>query len=120
MGALLRLGGTPTYMPFVTKLTLQSGDRRVLDAVVDDIKSRASRKGVELKGPHAHPSVDVRVPQQRRLADPSAGGFDPWHYTVYVRTLEIHGHDGFAREVAGDDFPAGVRVEAEVEQVRQN
>lgn len=106
-------------MPFVTKLTLESGDRRLLDEIVDDIKSRAARKGVELKGPHAHPSLDVRVPQQKRLSDASAGEFEPWNYTVYVRTLAIHGHDEFARAVAGDDYPGGIHVEAEVEQVRQ-
>jgi ribosomal protein S10 len=106
-------------MPFVTKITLQSGDRRLLDGVVDDVKSRAARKGVELKGPHAHPSVDVRVPQLKRLSDANAGAFESWDYTVYVRTLEIHGHDEFARAVAADDYPEGIHVEAEIEQVRQ-
>ena len=34
-------------MPFVTRLTLRSGDGDLLDAVVSDIKERAERKGVE-------------------------------------------------------------------------
>ena len=105
-------------MPFVTKLTLESGDRHTLEDVVTTIKEAAARKGVELKGPHPHPPTDVRVPQQRRLA-PAGGGFDPWRYTVYTRTIEIVGHDEFARAVAERDFPDGVHVSAEIEQQRQ-
>jgi ribosomal protein S10 len=105
-------------MPFVTSLKLQSGDRHLLEDVVTDIKTRAERKGVELKGPHALPSTDVRVPQVKRLSDGDAGGFEPWGYTVYCRSLSIHGHDEFARDVAGDEYPPGIHVEAEVERVR--
>jgi small subunit ribosomal protein S10 len=105
-------------MPFVTKLTFKSGNRRLLDDVVDDIKERAARKGVELKGPHPRPPTDVRVPQARRVGA-GGGEFDPWRYTVYTRTIEIVGHDEFARAVAGDDYPDRVHVEAEIEQKRQ-
>jgi ribosomal protein S10 len=102
-------------MPFVTKLTLQSGNRTLLEDVVSDIKDRASRKGVELKGPHPLPPEDYRVPQYKRLTG-DGGQFDPWSYTVYTRTIEIIGHDEFARSVAGKDFPTGIHVEADVEQ----
>ena len=104
-------------MPFVTKLTLTSGNRPVLDEVVDDIKATAARKGVELKGPHPQPPTDIRVPQAKRL-HPDGGTFDPWTYTAYTRTIEIVGHDEFARSIAEREFPQGVQVEAEIEQVR--
>lgn len=105
-------------MPFVTKLTFTSGDRRLLDDVVDDVKNRAERKGVELKGPHPQPPSEHRVPQSRTLL-PDGGEFEPWRYTVYTRTVEIVGHDDFARDVAGGEFPDRIHVEAEVEQTRQ-
>ena len=82
-----------------------------------DIKEAAQRKGAELKGPHPLPPEDMKVPQQKRL-HPNGGRFDPWRYTVYTRRIEIIGHDDFARGVAGQDFPDGVRVEAAVEQRR--
>jgi ribosomal protein S10 len=104
-------------MPFVTRLTLQSGDRERLERVVTDIKERAARKGVEMRGPNPEPLQEVRVPQQKRL-DAEGGAFDPWSYTVYVRTIAIVGHDEFARSVAGREYPAGIHVEADVEQVR--
>lgn len=104
-------------MPFVTKLEFTSGDRRLLDDVVDEVKARAERKGAELKGPHPQPPTDLRVPQAKRLAA-DGGEFDPWNYTVYTRTVEIVGHDAFARSVAGDEYPDRIRVEAEVEQTR--
>ena len=104
-------------MPFVTKLELTSGDRGALDRVVDGIKESASRKGVEFGGPHSAQPTEVRAPQSKRL---STGGerFPDWTYTVYSRTIEIRGHDEFARSAAGGEFPAGVHVEVEVEQVR--
>jgi ribosomal protein S10 len=105
-------------MPFVTKLTLTSGDRHLLDDVVATIKEAASRKGVELKGPHPHPPEEMRVPQLKRLVDEHAR-FEPWQYTVYNRTIEIVGHDEFARSVAAREFPDGVHVSAEIEQQRQ-
>ena len=105
-------------MPFVTKLTLESGNRHRLDDVVTTIKQTAARKGVELKGPHPHPPDDLRVPQQKRLVA-SGGSFEPWGYTVYTRTIEIVGHDEFARSVAEREFPEGVHVSAEIEQRRQ-
>jgi ribosomal protein S10 len=102
-------------MPFVTKLTFQSGDGATLERVVEDIKEAASRKGVELRGPNPEPLVEKRVPQQETL-QPGGEEFDPWNYTVYTRTMRIVGHDEFARDVAGDDYPPSIHVEAEVVQ----
>ncbi|WP_255150634.1 uS10/mL48 family ribosomal protein [Halorarius halobius] len=103
-------------MPFVTKLTFQSGDRDALDRVVDDIKHSAEQKGVELKGPHPKPTSDLHVPQKKRLD--ATEGFDNWRYTVYSREIEIHGNDEFARQVAGDDYPSSIHIEADVKQTR--
>ena len=101
-------------MSFVTRLRLQSGDRAKLEAVVDDIKTDARAKGVELKGPHARPPTELRVPQHKTAAGSEA--FRGWGYTVYTRDLDIVGHDEFARSVAGRAFPPGVHVSAAVEQ----
>jgi ribosomal protein S10 len=103
-------------MPFVTKLRLQSGNREALESVVTDIKQRATRKGAELKGPHPKPPTELRVPQHKRVG--GAGTFEPWAYTVYTRTVEIVGHDEFAREVTEREYPDSVHLAAEVEQVR--
>lgn len=103
-------------MPFVTTLTIQSGDRDVLERVVGDIKRRAERKGVELRGPHAESPVDVSVPQSKRL-DSTDRSFRYWTYTVYERRMEIIGHDDFARDVAGRSFPEGIRLDVDVERV---
>jgi ribosomal protein S10 len=102
-------------MPFVTKLTMESGDRRRLDSVVDEIKEQAERKGVELKGPHPRPPDHLRVPQSKTLG-PDGGRFESWDYTVYTRTVEIVDHEEFARSVAGREFDEGIHVEAAVEQ----
>lgn len=104
-------------MPFVTTLTLQSGDRETLERVATRIKERAERKGVELRGPNPEPLVTTSVPQFARLSA-SDERFEPWRYTVYTRTLTIVGHDDFAREVAGDRYPDSVHLQADVEQVR--
>jgi ribosomal protein S10 len=103
-------------MPFVTRLTFQSGDRDVLDRVVDDIKRTAEQKGVELKGPHPKPTTDLHVPQQKRLAP--GDGFENWRYTVYARDIEIHGNDEFARRVAGEDYPSSLHIVVDVKQTR--
>ncbi|ARS91833.1 uS10/mL48 family ribosomal protein [Natrarchaeobaculum aegyptiacum] len=105
-------------MTFVTRLTLQSGDRAALDGVVDDIKSAAERKGAALKGPHTHPPETLSVPQHSRLHVDDERQFDTWQYTVFTRELEIHGHAQFARTVASRNFPDSVHVEAEIEQLR--
>jgi small subunit ribosomal protein S10 len=102
-------------MSFVTQLTLQSGDRTKLDAVVEDIKSDARQKGVELKGPHAKPPAEIRVPQYKTADGGEA--FGAWSYSVYSRDLDIVGHQEFAREVAGR-VPSGVHLSVEVEQHR--
>lgn len=102
-------------MPFVTKLRLESGDRRRLDSTVDEIKHEAERKGVELKGPHPQPPDHYRLPQSKTLG-PRGGQFESWNYTVYTRTIEIVGYEEFARSVAGRDFSDGIHVEAEIEQ----
>jgi len=103
-------------VPFVTTLTLESGDRAVLERVVGDVKRRAERKGVELKGPHAETPVERSVPQARRC-DPDGPRFSPWRYTVYVRRLEVVGHDEFARSVAEEPFPEGIHLDVEVDRV---
>ena len=104
-------------MPFVTTLRFTSGNRGALDRVVENIKKAAARKGVEFKGPHHGKPADSRVPQSKHLAA-TDGHFDDWTYTTYARTIEIVGHDEFARSVAGGEFPAGIHTEVEVEQVR--
>ena len=103
-------------MPFVTKLRLQSGDRKALDGVVTDIKETADRKGAELKGPHPKSPDHRRVPLYKRVD--SEDTFGTWNYTVYTRTTEIVGHDEFAREVTEWSFPDSVHVTAEIESVR--
>jgi ribosomal protein S10 len=105
-------------MPFVTTLTLTSGDRHRLDDVVADIKHRAERKGVELKGPHPKSPEQLRVPQSKTLG-PGRDRFESWDYTVYTRTIDIVGYEDFAREVTEEAFPAGVHVEVGVEQRTQ-
>ncbi|PSP93429.1 30S ribosomal protein S10 [Halobacteriales archaeon QS_1_68_44] len=103
-------------MPFVTTLTLRSGDRAVLERVVGDIKERAERKGVELKGPHAASPVDYNVPQTKRLSA-SGARFSPWRYTVYVRRMKVVGHDEFASDIAQEPFPDGMYLDVDVERV---
>lgn len=117
MSVLLSLAPTLNDMTFVTTLTFTSGDRRILERVVDDIKSTAERKGVELKGPHPRPPEEHRVPQAKRL-DADSDSFEPWSYSVYTRSMRIIGHDEFARSTAQEAFPDGIHVEAEVEQVK--
>lgn len=102
-------------MPFVTTLTLQSGDRKALDRVVSEIKAHAERKGAEFRGPHAAPPKKMRVPQSKRVDSPDQ--FDAWQYTVYERRMEIVGHDDVARNVARRTLPRSIHVEFDVEQV---
>ena len=104
-------------MPFVTTLRLLSGDREALDAVAEDIRETAERKGVELRGPHTSPPDTYRVPLFRRL-DGSGGRYGPWEYTVYERVIELSGHDEAVRHIADWDFPSSMQVEFTVEQVR--
>ena len=116
MDALLPVGPPSEHMPFVTTLTLQSGDRDVLERVVGEIKHRAERKGVELRGPHAESPVDVSVPQSKRL-DSGDRSYEYWTYTVYERRMEVVGHDDFARDAAGRSLPEGIRLDVDVERV---
>ena len=104
-------------MTFVTRLTLQSGDRDALDGCASAIKATAERKGAPLKGPHSRPPRNLSVPQHRRLHADDERSFPSWEYTVFTRDLEIHGHEEVARHVAGRDFPDSVHVEIEVEQI---
>ena len=103
-------------MPFVTTLSLRSGDRAALDAAVEDVRETARRKGVELKGPHTDPPVAYSAPLYWA---PDAGGpFDTWEYSVYERTLRIVGHEEIAREIAGAQRPDSVHTDVDVDQVR--
>lgn len=104
-------------MPFVTRLTLKSGDGDTLESVVSDIKARAERKGVELKGPHPKPPSRHSVPLYKGLRED--GRFPPWEYTVYTRTIEIIDHNEFAREIAQEDFPNSIHIAADIEQFSQ-
>lgn len=103
-------------MSFVTRLTLQSGDRAALDGVLDDIKAEVSRKGAEMKGPHSDPPTDLRVPLRKSVD--GDGTFGDWQYTVYAREIQLVGHDDLARAIADWDYPSSVHVEVEVENVR--
>lgn len=102
-------------MTIVTKLTLSSGDRRMLDDVVADIVATVERKGAELRGPHTSPPTEYRVPQPKTLSGEDA--FSPWRYTVYTRKLEIIGHDETARIAATREFPPGIHIEIELGRI---
>ena len=103
-------------MPFVTRLTLRSGDSDRLESVVTDLKRQAERKGVELRGPHAESPSHYRVPQKKGIGQ---GTFDRWGYTVYTRTVEVVDHNEFARQLAERDYPDSIHVTADVEQFSQ-
>lgn len=104
-------------MTFVTTLRLESGDRRALDSVVEEIRSEAQRKGAEFKGPHTPPPEEITVSLYGRLENGDA--YDDWTYPVYTRTVEIVGHDEFAGNVARRAFPDQVHVAADVRSVTQ-
>jgi ribosomal protein S10 len=103
-------------MAFVTKLRLASGDRVALDRVVDDITETAERKGAELTGPHFHPPETFSVPQYKRVPPQSGDVFPSWTYTVYVREMEIVGHEAVVREVIQRAFPSSVHLELSVDR----
>jgi small subunit ribosomal protein S10 len=103
-------------MPFVTRLTFRSGDSDRLESVVSALKTRAERKGVELRGPHAEPPSRYSVPQHAGVGE---GRFDDWGYTVYTRVIEVVDHNEFAREVAERDYPDRIHVTADIEQFSQ-
>ncbi|WP_266075431.1 uS10/mL48 family ribosomal protein [Haladaptatus caseinilyticus] len=105
-------------MTFITKILLQSGNRPVLDKVVSEIRSTAERKGADLRGPHSEPPERIRVPQYKTLSGDEGRQFRSWDYTVYTRKVEIVGHNGVSRQVAEMDFPPGIRVEVELEQIQ--
>lgn len=100
-------------MPFVTRLTFQSGDGDRLASTVATIKRRAEQKGVELKGPHAEPPTQYSVPQHKGM--PGTGEFEPWQYTVYSRVLEVINHNEFVRELTGRDYHDSIHVSVEVD-----
>lgn len=104
-------------MPFVTRLTLRSGDGDRLDDVVADIKARAERKGVQLKGPHPKPPERFSVPQYKAVNRPDT--FPAWDYTVYRRVIEIIDHNEFAREVTEHEYPDCIHMAADIEQYSQ-
>lgn len=104
-------------MSYVTKITLQSGDRAVLDETVAEIKTFVSRKGAEMAGPHPRPPTEFSVSQPKRLSN-DGGRFDPWRYTVYTRELEIKGYDAVARTLATRDYPSSVHLSIQVDQIR--
>ena len=106
-------------MTFVTRIRLQSGNRPALEHVVDEIRTTAERKGAELRGPHSAPAERLRVPQYKSTTGDQSRQFQSWDYTVYTRQMEIVGHNDVARQVAEFDFPEGVHVEVELEQVEQ-
>jgi ribosomal protein S10 len=101
-------------MTFVTKLRFQSGDRALLDDVVGDLHEWIERKGAECKGPHAESPRTVQVPRYRRLQPGETT--DPWSYTVYARSMEIHGSDWVAREVGSREYPDAIHLEVEIER----
>lgn len=104
-------------MTFVTRLTLKSGDRVVLDETVAEIKQFVSRKGAEMKGPHPRPpsKFSVSLP---KLLESGSDRYSDWSYTVYTRNIEIVGHDAVARSVASRSYPGSVQVVVQVEQLR--
>jgi small subunit ribosomal protein S10 len=104
-------------MPFVTRLTLESGDGDALESVVSDIKLRAERKGVELKGPHPKPPTRHTVPLYKQQGGPNQ--FGTWEYTVYTRTIEIVDHNEFARDIAEREYPDSIHISANIEQFNQ-
>jgi ribosomal protein S10 len=116
MRVLFAVGADRSDMPFVTTLSLSSGDRPALEDVVSDIKEAAERKGVEIKGPQTPPPERYVAPQPKRLG-PDGKRFTDWSFSVYTRTMRIVGHDEFARAAAGREFPDGVHIEVDVEQV---
>ena len=101
-------------MTFVTKLSFTSGDRDVLAETVEELKSTLERKGAECKGPHADPSEHLRVPMYTKLR--AGDEFPSWSYTVYKRSMEIHGSDEIARDIVGREFPDSIHVEVEVDR----
>lgn len=104
-------------MPFVTTITLKSGDRQTLDTIVSQIRDTAERKGIELKGPHSRSPQTYRVPLYESLTDTNTET-GVWEYTVFERTIQLSGHNETVRQIADWEFPPAIQVEVTVDRVR--
>lgn len=100
-------------MPYRTRLTLSSGDRRLLDDTVDRVCDVANRKGANLGGPHTKPTKTISVPLFRSTT--AVDPIDTWEYTIYTRELVITGHDGVARSISQLSIPPGVAIDLRIE-----
>lgn len=103
-------------MTYLTKITLRSGDRVVLDETVGELKQFVTRKGAELAGPHPRPPTEVSVELPKRLTG-DGDRFPSWDYTVYTRDMEVKGYDSIARSMAERSYPSSVQVSIELDQV---
>jgi ribosomal protein S10 len=99
-------------MSFVTRMTLQSGNREALDDVVADIRGTLERKGAQFNGPHTRPTETLSVPMYADVG--SDRTFEDWSHTVFTRTIELVGHDSLARELTERPFPPTVHLSVEV------
>lgn len=114
--SLVNPGVGTSPMTYVTRITLQSGDRVVLDDTVAEIKQFVSRKGAEMTGPHPRPPTECSVPLSKSLTGGTAR-FPPWSYTIYSRDMVVKGYDSIARALAERTYPASVHVTLELDQV---
>lgn len=104
-------------MSYRTKLVLESGDRRALDATVSELRTVAAAKGAEVAGPHTKPSRRVQIPLYKRLD--GVERFGTWEYEIYTRELTVVGHDGAARAIASEAIPKSIAVTLTIDTVEQ-
>lgn len=104
-------------MPFITTVTLKSGDRQTLDAIVKEMRDAAERKGIELKGPHSRSPQSYRVPLFESLSNTNTET-GVWDYTVFERVIQLSGHNETVRQFMDWEFPPSIQVEVSVDRVR--
>lgn len=104
-------------MTFVTRIRLQSGNRPALERVVEEIRTTAERKGADLRGPHSAPAENLQVPRYKSTTGDRSRQFPTWDYTVYTRQMEIVGHNDVASRITEIEYPDGIHVEVELEQM---
>ena len=97
------------------KIKLRSQDVKELDKSCNEIKSIATRAGVEVKGPITLPTKKFLISTRKTPCGDGSDTYEKWELRVHKRLISIGADDRVLREVMRVKFPESIHLEIELE-----
>mmetsp|Transcript_13741 Transcript_13741/g.18797 ORF Transcript_13741/g.18797 Transcript_13741/m.18797 type:complete len:124 (-) Transcript_13741:69-440(-) len=96
------------------RITLTSKKVAALESICQELKNKASEKGLKMKGPVRMPTKILKLVVRKSPCGEGTNTFDRWQMRIHKRILDLYSTSDVVRQITNIAIEPGVSVEVTI------